>query len=59
MCSWVQLDHKCVVGSYWITSVWSGPVLDHKCVVGSNWITSVWLGPTGSLVCGRVLLDFA
>jgi hypothetical protein len=42
----VLLDHKCVVGSYWITSVWSGPT-------GSQ----VWSGPTGSQVCGRVLLD--
>jgi hypothetical protein len=57
----VLLDHKCVVGSYWITSVWSGPtgsqgcgrvLLDHKCVVGSYWITRVWSGPTGSQVCG-------
>ena len=56
----------CVVGSSWITSVWSGPtgsqvcgrvLLDHKCVVGSHWITSVWSGPTGPQVCGRVLLD--
>ena len=50
VCGQVLLDHKCVVGSYWITSVWSGltgsqvcgrVLLDHKCVVGSSWITSV------------------